>query len=207
MSEFEGYILKDYRINFDQKKLVLDVGCGNGNRMKHLIQQGNSVIGVDLDISALNYCRSQGLSVLRARAEQVPIKDFCLDGILCKVVLPYTREEQVISEFSRLMKPGGRCNLICHGAGYYLNYLLLSASWKERFYGLRSLVNTWVWMILGRCLPGFLGDTMYQSRRRLSKYFRVNALSILEDAPSKCFLGFPVFIYQLINKSPQKMTN
>ena len=207
MSEWEGYILEDYRIHFDQETLVLDVGCGQGNQMKQLIEQGSSAIGVELELSALIYCRSLGLSVLRAYAEQVPLKDSCLDGILCKVVLPYTREKQVLGEFGRLLKPGGRCYLICHGAGYYLQYLLLSPSWKHRFYGLRSLINTWVWMITGRRLPGFLGDTIYQSRRRLSKYFQVNGFSLLEDTPSKCFWGFPVFTYQLIKKIPHKVLN
>ena len=200
MSEWEGYILEDYRIHFDQETVVLDLGCGRGHQMKQLVEQGTSVIGVDLDLSALIFCRSQQLSVLLASAEQVPFKDSCVDGILCKVVLPYTREEQVISEFSRLLKPGGRCYLICHGAGFHLGYLLLPHSWKHRFYGLRGLVNTWVWNITGRRLPGFLGDTIYQSRRRLSKYFKVNGLSLLEDTPSKRFLGFPVFTYQLIKK-------
>ena len=163
MSEWEGYILEDYKYYFEPETLVLDVGCGHGSQMKELIQQGSMAIGVDLDFAALEYCRSQELSVLRAYAELVPLKDSSLDGILCKVVLPYTREEQVIREFGRLLKPGARCYLNCHGAGYYLKYLLLSRSWKQRFYGLRSLVNTWMWVITGHRLPGFLGDTIYQS--------------------------------------------
>jgi SAM-dependent methyltransferase len=207
MSEWEGYILKDYEFHFDQEALVLDVGCGQGNQMKQLIEKGSSVIGIELELSALDHCRSQGLSVVRAYAEQVPLKPSCLDGILCKVVLPYTHEEQVISEFGRLLKPGGRCYLICHGAGYYLEYLLLSPSLKRRFYGLRSLLNTWVWIVTGRRLPGFLGDTIYQSRRRLSKYFQVNNLSLLEDTASKRFLGFPVFTYQLIKKIPHEFAS
>jgi hypothetical protein len=34
MSEWDGYILKDYRIHFDPAALVLDVGCGQGDQMK-----------------------------------------------------------------------------------------------------------------------------------------------------------------------------
>ncbi len=51
-------------------------------------------------------------------------------------------------------------------------------------------------------LPGFRGDTLYQSRRRLAKYFRENELALLENIPSKRFLGFPVFTFQPIEKKP-----
>lgn len=200
MTEWEGYYPEDHRIHFSAGLLVLDVGCGYGYQMKQLVEQGNSVIGLDRDSQALLDCRNEGLAVLRAQAEQVPLKDSSLDGILCQVVLPYTREEQVICEFGRLLKPGGRCYLTCHGAGYSLRYILFSPVLMHRFYGLRTLVNTWLWVLTGRRLPGFLGDTIYQSRSRLAKYFRENDLSLLEDIPSKRFLGFPVFTFQTIEK-------
>ncbi len=200
MSDWDPYILADYKFYFDPETVVLDVGCGEGDQMKEIGAGGSSVFGLDPDFSALVHCRSQGLSVLRGSAEQVPVTDACLDGILCKVVLPYTREEQVISEFSRLLKPGGRCHLIGHGAGYYLKYLFLATTWKYRFHGLRVLLNTPVWRITGRRLPGFMGDTIYQSRRRLANYYEANGLTLVKDTPSKRFLGFPVFTYQLIEK-------
>lgn len=202
MSEWEGYILRDYKIHFDQGSLVLDVGCGPGVFIKLLSERGNSVVGIDCDPAALALCRSRGMSVLQASAEELPFKDSSFDGILCKVVIMFTREEKVISEFGRLLKPGGKCYLQCHGAGYYLNYLLLSRSLKRRFYGLRALVNTWYKAVTGKVLPGFLGDTIYQSRRRLSKYYRRNGLSLVEDTPSKRFLGFTVFTHQILEKIP-----
>jgi SAM-dependent methyltransferase len=207
MFTWDDYILKDYSIRFGPEALVLDVGCGYGEQMKELIGRGSSVVGVDLDTSSLARCRAQGLNVLRARAEELPVKDSSLDGILCKVVLPYTREEEAIREFSRLLKPGGRCYLQCQGAGYFLKYLLLSTSLKERFYALRTIVNTWLWLLTGLRLPGFLGDSIYQSRRRLAKYFRANGLTLLEDTPSPRFLKLPVFTYQLIEKLPHNLEN
>ena len=123
-----------------------------------------------------------------------------MGGVICKVVLPYTDEDRAIKEISRILKPGGKCYLICHGAGYYLRYLLINASWKVRFYGLRSLVNTWVWVVTRLRLPGFLGDTIYQSRRRLNGHFRANGLSIVSDQQAKRFLGLPVFTAQVIQK-------
>jgi SAM-dependent methyltransferase len=202
MSEWTGYILEDYGFEFGPGMLVLDIGCGCGEQMKELERQGCRVIGLDLSMSDLIRCKDRGLDVLRARAERVPIGDAGVDGIVCKVVLPYTVEDQTIREISRLLRAGGRCYLSCHGAGYYLKYLLLPRSWKQSFYGLRTLVNTWLWVATGRRLPGFLGDTIYQSRRRLAKYYDEAGLRLLRDTPSKKFLGTPVFTYQLLEKGP-----
>jgi SAM-dependent methyltransferase len=200
MSEWKSYTNEGYEISFDPGMLVLDVGCGPGEQMQELSRQGCLAIGLDLDFHALSHCHSLGLPVLQARAEQIPIADASLDGIICKVVLPYTREDQVISEIGRLLKPGARCYLICHGAGYYLKYLLRPPSWKYRLYGLRALINTWIWVLTGRRLPGFVGDTIYQSRRRLTKYYRDNGLRVIEDARGKNFCGATVFTQQIIHK-------
>lgn len=200
MSEWQGYILEDYNLSFDAGMSVLDVGCGNGEQMQDLIRQGCLVTGLDLDFQALLHCRSLGLQVLQAPAEQIPLANASLDGIICKVVLPYTEEDRVIGEISRLLKPGARGYVICHGAGYYLRYLLRPLSWKYCVYGLRSLINTWVWVLTHRRLPGFVGDTIYQSRRRLAKYYRECGLAVIEDTPSKSFCGLAVFIQQMIQK-------
>jgi ubiquinone/menaquinone biosynthesis C-methylase UbiE len=201
MSEWKGYILDDFQMSFDPGMLVLDVGCGLGEQMQVLTQQGCSVIGLDLDLDSLSRCQSMGLAVLAARAEQMPLASGTFDGIICKVVLPYTYEDQVIREISRLLKPEARCYLISHGAGYYLRYLLWSSSWKYRLYGLRTLLTTWIWVLTNKRLPGFLGDTIYQSRRRLAKYYQENGLRLLKDTPSKTFGGLAVFSQHLIEKT------
>ena len=115
--------------------------------------------------------------------------------------MPYTDEARVLGEIARLLKPAGTARVCCHGAGYYLRYLLCHTSdWKFRIYGLRSLVNTWVYALLGRRLPGFVGDTLYQSRRRLGNYYRACHLRLVEEHPSPTFMGFPVFIYHVVEK-------
>jgi hypothetical protein len=131
----------------------------------------------------------------------MPFRGQAFDGVVCKVVVPYTDEARVLVEIARLLKPAGAARVCCHGAGYYLRYLLCHTSdWKFRIYGLRSLVNTWVYALLGKRLPGFVGDTLYQSRRRLRNYYRACHLRLVEEHPSPTFLGFPVFIYHVVEK-------
>lgn len=201
MDEWGGYVLKDYSFpKFTPRMLVLDLGCGNGTQLQELGERGCRAIGIDPSWASLANGQSRGLKVLQACAEQIPIKNASLDGLVCKGVIPFTDEPSAFCEIGRVLKSGavGYCCYI--SAGYYLRYFLIGHPWKFRFYGLRTLVNTWLYVLTGRRLPGFLGDTIYQSRRRLTEYYRKNGLRLLQESPARTFLGFPVFIYHTIQK-------
>jgi len=73
-------------------------------------------------------------------------------------------------------------------------------SWKQRLYSVRVMVNTWLYVVVGRPLPGFLGDTLYQSRARLRRYYRQAGLELLEERPRARFAGAPVFIYHSVRR-------
>jgi SAM-dependent methyltransferase len=200
--DWMGYVLKDFSFfEFTPGTLVLDVGCGPGLQLQELERRGCLPMGIDVDMASLTYCRSQKLRALQGYAEQLPVKTASLDGLVCKGVIPFTNEPCAFREMGRVLKPGaiGYCCYL--GAGYYLRYLLIGPAWKFRFYGLRTLVNTWLYAVSGRRLPGFLGDTIYQSRRRLATYYRDNRIHLQEESPARTFLGLPVFLYHTIKKA------
>ena len=199
--EWGPFVLSEYDFSdFAQGAFVLDVGCGEGTQLLRLEQRGCVSLGLDLAISPLLRCRQRNLPVVRARAEALPIRTGKLDGIICKVALPYTEERLVVREFARVLKPGGRAFLSCHAAGYYVRYFTFSPSAKRLVYSARTFLNTWWYALTGRRLPGFLGDTVYQSRRRLRLYYRENALQLTSDQPAPNYLGLPVFLYHQVSK-------
>jgi 2-polyprenyl-3-methyl-5-hydroxy-6-metoxy-1,4-benzoquinol methylase len=51
---------------------LLDVGCGNGEFIEQMRSYGWSVAGVDLDSSAVEYCRSRGLDVSLGTIADLP---------------------------------------------------------------------------------------------------------------------------------------
>ena len=187
---FHSYLLPQ-SFDFPASAVVLDVGCGTGQQLVEA--SGRLKIGVEPDVAAAKESHDRGILVVRAYAEHLPFPADTFDGIICKVVISLTLEDQAISEISRVVKPNGKCYLAFEGSGYYLRCLLLGSS-KRRLYGLRTLINTWWWAMTHHRLPGFMGDTIYQSRRRLRHYFKSNGLQIASER-QKCFLGFPVFIY------------
>lgn len=199
---WQEYVLNDSAfVEFPPRTLVLDVGCGSGTQPRDLRQRGCVGIGIEPDWLCLVNCQNHGLNVLQAIAEELPVKTSSLDGAICKAVIPYTDECRALSEICRVLKRGAVCHFCDHGAGYYLRYLLCGPSWKFRFYGLRTLANTWVYAMTGRRSPRFLGDTVYQTRRRLAAYYRKNGLRLLQGSPSRTFLGLPVFIYHSVRKA------
>jgi len=209
---WSSYILYDYSFSdFSPATCVVDVGCGRGAQLEQVVARGCRAIGVDLDGEALAVCAKQGLTVVRARAEALPFRAGSLDGLICKVALPYTDEARALGEFARVLAPSGTAFVSSHGSGFYLRCLLGppgllgSPHWKERFYGLRAIINTWLYAVLGWRLPGFLGDTVYQTRGRLGRAYRRLGLRLVEDTRSPSFMGLPVFIYQKLERA-QKPT-
>jgi SAM-dependent methyltransferase len=199
MQEWDAYIRDDFHFtDFPTGARVLDVGCGDGAQLHALREAGCTAVGVEPDVGAVEALRRQGLEVHRGVAEALPVEPASFDGLLCKVVLPYCDERKAILEWSRVLKRGARVRACYHGAGYYLRYLVEGGARGRRVYATRSLVNTWTYALSGRRLPGWLGDTLYQSRRRLARWYREGGLQLESERTGKSFAGRPVFIYHVL---------
>jgi SAM-dependent methyltransferase len=180
--------------------IVLDIGCGEGAQLSALREAGRQAIGLDLAPEAVRASRAIGHPVIIAGAERLPVRSECCHGILCKVVLPYTDERRAIAEIGRVLGTGGVALLYFHGLGYSLRYLLKPDIWKRSVYAARTIVNTLVYRLCGTRLPGFLGDTIFQSDRRLRRYYGQAGLTLEATIPSRRFLGQPVFIGHVVRK-------
>ena len=179
---------------------MVDVGCGQGKELRQLAGQGCRAVGLDVDAGALANCRRANLSVVLARAEVMPFRGASFDGLICTVAVPYTDEAQVMTEIGRILKPGARAFFCYHGFGYFLRYIFTGPTFKMRFYGIRSVLNTWFYWIAGKRLPGFWGDTLYQAYGPLLKYYRREGLQLVQARTGKRFLGCPVFVYHTVAK-------
>jgi SAM-dependent methyltransferase len=126
---------------------------------------------VEVDSKAARVCWRIGHTVVVASAESLPFRSNSWPGILCKVVILYTDVQLAIAEIGRILAPGGVAVLYLHGLGYSLRYLLKPDIWKRSVYAAKTILNTAVYRLLGKPLPGFLGDTLFQSERRLRRYY------------------------------------
>ena len=198
--DWEDYFVPDFSfVDFKPRSTILDLGCGIGEQLGDSVGRGCRGFGTELDGRCLEICRARGLRVIKARAEAIPVRTASLDGMICKVVIPYTYEPDAFREIGRVLRTGARIYFAYHGVGYYLRYVF-TGDWRHRVYGLRTLVNSWVRSVTGHHLPGFLGDTVYQTRRHLDRFYRRHGLRLLENRESRRFLGCPVFIYHTVEK-------
>lgn len=185
---------------FSRDGVVVDIGCGSGEQLARLREAGHRAIGLELAPEAARACRRLGHPVVIASAERLPFRSDSCSGILCKVVIPYTDERLAVAEIGRVLEAGGVAVLYLHGLGYSLRYLLKPDIWKRCVYAARTIANTVVYRILGKRLPGFLGDTLFQSDARLRRYYRGSGLTLDAAIPSRRFLGQPVFIGHVVRK-------
>jgi len=203
-SAINRFALLNYNFaDFAPGARVLDIGCGKGRQLQALAHARCQAIGLDSKPNRVRECAALGLAIVVGHAEHMPFSDGAFDGAICKVTIPYTAEAIALSEIARVLKPGAKAQLAYLGAGFYLRMLMLGpGGWvKQRFYGLETFLNTWFFALTGKALPGFLGDTLYQSRRRLRKYYLANGLTLLRETPSQTFFGLPVFLYHTVQLS------
>lgn len=91
---------------------ILDVGCGGGFLSNELARQGYKVTGVDLSPESLEVARRHDLTgkveYAVADAYKLPYPDQSFDVITAMDFLEHVdRPEEVIMEFSRVLKPNG----------------------------------------------------------------------------------------------------
>jgi 2-polyprenyl-6-hydroxyphenyl methylase/3-demethylubiquinone-9 3-methyltransferase len=91
---------------------VLDIGCGGGFLSNELAKKGFAVTGIDLSTNSLKIAAHHDLThqvhYQRGDATHLPFNDALFDAVTCMDFLEHvTTPGQVISEASRVLKPGG----------------------------------------------------------------------------------------------------
>jgi arsenite methyltransferase len=90
---------------------VLDVGCGPGVTVEHLIVQ-HHLAAFGLDVSALllqsGKGRNMALPLAQAQGERLPVRNESLDAILSECSLSLVTDvDQALAEFRRALRSGG----------------------------------------------------------------------------------------------------
>ena len=105
---------KDYLGSFENK-IMLEVGCGNGETSVWFAKNGADVYGLDISdesiVIAEQRSRENGTTdkthFLVSLAEETEFPDNFFDIIFINVSLHHLEVERALSEFKRVLKPGG----------------------------------------------------------------------------------------------------
>ena len=138
--EYEDQILPLVAAHVRGARLVLDIGCGEGQVARRIASLGATVVGVDPTASQLSTARARagGPHYLRARAEALPCASRAFDTVvLCLALEHIDAFETAIHEVARVLEPGGRFVLVlCHpllqapGAGWIDDQIVGEQYWR-----------------------------------------------------------------------------
>jgi SAM-dependent methyltransferase len=105
---------------------ALDAACGTGRFASHLLARGHQVTGVDSSREMLDVARrrSPTAEFLLGSVEELPVADDSMDVVTCGLALSHLPTlGQAMSEFARVLRPGGHLvisdvspGLILHGS-------------------------------------------------------------------------------------------
>ena len=89
-------------------KRVLDLGCRSGALTRHFLD-GNSVVGLDVDATALEKARTLGIEPVQADVEEpLPFEDASFDAVVAGELFEHLQfPDALVDEIERVLCPGG----------------------------------------------------------------------------------------------------
>lgn len=88
--------------------VVLDAGCGCGGTLALLRGAGVQALGLDVRPDFLCQAHAQGHGVMQADMAALPVATQSLDAVFCECAWNLSKKEQALTEFFRVLRPGGR---------------------------------------------------------------------------------------------------
>lgn len=134
---------------------ILDIGCGAGQTL-FALGQGKRRVGVDIDVSALQYGRqytaNQGIDLAAAGGEHLPFADKSFDFVYSRVALPYMHVPTVLNEIRRVLRPKGRLWLTLHSIDIPITQFR-RGNVKGKIYAAYIILNGFWMHLSGRTQP------------------------------------------------------
>ncbi|MCK5259587.1 MAG: class I SAM-dependent methyltransferase [Candidatus Omnitrophica bacterium] len=117
---------------------ILDVGCGNGEMLKAIEQNGGQPYGIEITLTALKNARNTTPSsaLILASAEETPFKNNFFDHIIFAGVFEHVfSEERSLEELHRILKDNGKVIFVVpnkHWLGKPLEKVAQPLAWLFR---------------------------------------------------------------------------
>jgi 2-polyprenyl-3-methyl-5-hydroxy-6-metoxy-1,4-benzoquinol methylase len=90
------------------KGLLIDVGCGNGEKLKLAAGLGWQTLGIEMDASAVQAAQAQGLNVIQGGFEWLAYHTGQADCVVCSHVLEHVHQPmEMLRLLLAALKPGG----------------------------------------------------------------------------------------------------
>lgn len=143
---FRYYLDRLQALGFTNKESVLDIACGMGQWSMALAGLNKSVFGLDINVGRLLFAQrlagSMGYTNTQfayGSMERLEVPSQSYEAVFCYGAFMFSDMEKTISEFSRVLKNGGRVYLNANTTGWYI-HLFLDRGLKARNLGIMRTV-------------------------------------------------------------------
>ena len=97
----------------DKEYKIADVGCGAGFVINPIKIKAENKVAIDISLNQLSRV-DPGITRIRANVESLPIADGAFDAVICTDIFEHVQNEKaLVSEVSRILKPGGTLLFAC----------------------------------------------------------------------------------------------
>ena len=106
--------------SFDERRRVLDAGCGSGRNLPYFLERGFDLFAIDSDPAAVAVVRNllarlapsiPQANVVAGRLDALPWDDASMDAVICSAVLHFADDEahfsRMVHEMWRVLAPQG----------------------------------------------------------------------------------------------------
>jgi 2-polyprenyl-6-hydroxyphenyl methylase/3-demethylubiquinone-9 3-methyltransferase len=171
-------------------KQALEVGCGGGFLCEEIARMGFDVTGADPSVrsieAAKKHAKTSGLNIRyeSGSGEALPYHDSTFDIVFCCDVLEHVNHVQkVISEISRVLKPGG---------------IFFYDTFNRTFFSKFAAINiSQAWKRWAFAPPGLHVWEMFLKPEELQKILALNSLNLKEHTGLMPNAPLPVLLRKL----------
>ena len=167
-------------IQFENKEMVLDAGCGFGQWSLGLSHLNKKIHSIDINQNLvmttkkiLELENKKNVSLYVGSIENLPFEDNSFDAIMCYSVIYQTNFKESIKEFYRILKPDGIIYIVANGFGWYLYNLLTGHSsasdFDARKHSLQTIFGSIEYYLTGKRKKN---SSLILSPKLISKYMK-----------------------------------
>jgi len=176
-------------IDIKDKVRILDVGCGSGLFVSHLINK-NIIYGLDISFKMVKLAKMKGIYALKADVESIPFRSNFFDVVLCHGIIQYLNNlDKIITELSRVTQCGGqviisflnRESLIRFISGNLLKFIPRQEEMRPKAYSVRELFEICQVknLIVKTCLILYNPLPFYSTSRNINWLYRFGGTTIV----------------------------
>ena len=147
------YINRIKNLDFCGFHRILDAGCGYGQWSIALSQCNHHVDGIDFDEDRIQtaqhiakYSKVDNISFATGSIEATSYPDQYFDAIFSYSAIYFTDYLKTLTEFHRILKPGGRLYFVTNDLGWYIYNIIdghnQSETFSSRTYAIETLRAT-----------------------------------------------------------------